>query len=106
MPPTPSLVLLTGPQGAGHEAAARAIHHASGRGQQAFIHVNCAMLTPGQDPGILSPPRASSDASAGPPLTLLELATRGTLYLEQIDRLAVDLQERLAEVLAGRRGVT
>ena len=95
------LVLLTGPQGAGHEAAARAIHHASGRGQQAFIHVNCAMLAPGQDPGILSPPRASSEASAGPPLTLLELATRGTLYLEQIDRLAVDLQGRLAEVLEG-----
>ena len=95
------LVLLTGPQGAGHEAAARAIHHASARGQQAFIHVNCAMLTPGQDPGILSPPRASSDASAGPPLTLLELATQGTLYLEQIDRLAVELQGRLAEVLEG-----
>src|SRR5436190_10064853 len=53
------LVLLTGPEGAGHEAAARAIHHGSGRGRQAFIHVNCAMLAPGQDPGILSPPRAS-----------------------------------------------
>jgi DNA-binding NtrC family response regulator len=92
------LVLLTGPQGAGHEAAARAIHHASSRGRQAFIHVNCAMLAPGQDPGILSP-RAPADASAGQVLTLLELATRGTLYLEQIDRLAVDLQGRLAEVL-------
>ena len=95
------LVLLTGPQGAGHEAAARAIHHASGRSQQPFIHVNCAMLAPGQDPGILTPPRAPSAASAGPPLTLLDLATRGTLYLEQIDRLSADLQERLAQVLEG-----
>src|SRR6185436_5968582 len=69
------LVLLTGPEGAGHEAAARAIHHASGRGQHAFIHVNCAMLAPGQDPGIVTPPRAPSEASAGPGLTLLELAT-------------------------------
>jgi DNA-binding NtrC family response regulator len=93
------LVLLTGPQGAGHEAAARAIHHASGRGRQAFIHVNCAMIAPGQDPGIATPPRAASDAGASPPLTVLELATRGTLYLEQIDRLTVDLQERLADVL-------
>jgi CheY-like chemotaxis protein len=57
------LVLLTGPQGAGHEAAARAIHHASSRGRQAFIHVNCAMLAPGQDPGTLTPPRASTDAA-------------------------------------------
>jgi DNA-binding NtrC family response regulator len=95
------LVLLTGPQGAGHEAAARAIHHASGRGRQAFIHVNCAMLAPGQDPGIQRHPGASPAASASPFLTLLELATRGTLYLEQIDRLAADVQERLADVLAG-----
>ena len=95
------LVLLTGPEGAGHEAAARAIHHASGRGQHAFIHVNCAMLAPGQDPGIVAPSRGSSDASAGPGLTLLELATRGTLYLEQVDRLSAELQERLAEVLEG-----
>jgi DNA-binding NtrC family response regulator len=95
------LVLLTGPEGAGHEAVARAIHHASGRGQHAFIHVNCAMLAPGQDPGIVTPPRGSSDASTGSTLTLLELASRGTLYLEQIDRLTADLQERLAEVIEG-----
>jgi DNA-binding NtrC family response regulator len=95
------LVLLTGPQGAGHEAAARAIHHASARGRQAFIHVNCAMLAPGQDPGILSPSRPSSEAGAGAPLTVLELATRGTLYLEQIDRLGPEVQARLAEVLEG-----
>jgi DNA-binding NtrC family response regulator len=93
------LVLMTGPQGAGHEAAARAIHHASARCRHAFIHVNCAMLAPGQDPGILSPPRTASETNAVAPLTLFELATGGTLYLEQIDRLAVDLQERLADVL-------
>src|SRR4051812_7090763 len=55
------LVLLTGPQGAGHEAAARAIHHASARSRHAFIHVNCAMLAPGQDPGIFNPAITLSD---------------------------------------------
>src|SRR5574339_182179 len=49
------VVLLTGPQGAGHEAAARAIHHASPRGRHAFMHVNCAMVASGQDPGVFSP---------------------------------------------------
>ncbi len=93
------LVLLTGPQGAGHEAAARAIHHASVRSRHAFIHVNCAMLAPGQDPGIFNPPVRSSEPGAGPPLTLLEMASRGTLYLEEIHRLGSDLQERLAAVL-------
>src|SRR6187551_1836352 len=80
-------VLLTGPQGGGHEAAARAIHHGSARSRQAFIHVNCALLPPGQDPGILSPPAPTSESS-GTRLSLLDLATHGTLYLEEIQRLA------------------
>jgi DNA-binding NtrC family response regulator len=88
------VVLLTGPQGAGHEAAARAIHHASPRSRHAFIHVNCAMVASGQDPGILNPPSGSN-------LSLLELATHGTLYLEEIERLSADLQGRLAEILEG-----
>ena len=93
------VLLLIGPPGAGPEAAARAIHHASPRSRQAFIHVNCAMLPPGKDPAILSQPTAASDVKAGPRLSLVELATHGTLYLEEIHRLAGDLQGRLAEVL-------
>jgi eukaryotic-like serine/threonine-protein kinase len=91
------VLLLTGRQGSGHEAAARAIHHASPRSRHAFIHVNCALVPQGQDPGILSPPPAEPGASSR--LSLMELATRGTLYLEEIQRLSGDLQERLAEVL-------
>jgi DNA-binding NtrC family response regulator len=92
------VVLLTGPQGAGHEASARAIHHASPRGRQAFIHVNCAMLAQGQDPGLLSA-SASSEPGTGSRLSLIDLASRGTLYLEEVQRLSLDLQARLAEVL-------
>ena len=95
------VLLLTGPHGAGHEAAARTIHHASPRSRQAFIHVNCAMLPPGQDPGHLEPAGGSLGAGAGSRLSLLELATQGTLYLEEIQRLPGDLQGRLAEVLEG-----
>jgi len=91
-------VLLTGSQGGGHEAAARAIHHGSSRSRQAFIHVNCALLPPGQDPGILSPP-APAPESGTARLSLADLATRGTLYLEEIQRLAGDVQGRLAEVV-------
>jgi DNA-binding NtrC family response regulator len=92
-------VLLTGLQGRGHEAVARAIHHASPRSRQAFIHVNCALLPPGQDSGLVRPPAAPADSPAGSRLSLLELATRGTLYLEEIHRLASDEQGRLAAVL-------
>lgn len=93
------LLFLTGPQGGGHEAVARAIHHASPRGRQAFIHVNCALLPVGQDPGIVAPAGASVESAAGPRLSLLELATRGTLYLEEVQRLSAEVQERLADVL-------
>jgi DNA-binding NtrC family response regulator len=94
------LVLLTGPQGGGHEAAARAIHHESPRCLRAFIQVNCAMFPPGQDSGLLSARVTEQEsATASPRLTLLELATNGTLYLEEIHRLSADLQGRLAEVI-------
>ena len=93
------VLLLTGPQGAGHEAAARAIHHASPRSRHAFIHVNCAMLPPGQDPDILRPRAAAVEPGSTSRLSLLELATEGTLYLEEIHRLTGDLQGQLAEVL-------
>lgn len=90
-------LLLTGPQGGGHEATARAIHHGSPRSQHAFIHVNCGLLPPGQDPGIVSP-RATEVAAR---LSLMELADHGTLYLEEVQRLPAELQGRLAEVLQG-----
>ncbi|MBL8228708.1 MAG: protein kinase [Bryobacterales bacterium] len=89
-------LLLTGPQGSGHEATARAIHHASPRTRQAFIHVNCALLPPGQDPGLMAAPPA---ADGTPRMSLLELARGGTLYLEEAQRLPAELQERLAGVL-------
>jgi len=92
-------VLLSGLQGRGHEAVARAIHHASARSRQAFIHVNCSLLPRGQDPGLFSPPAPTPDAATGPRLSMLELATRGTLYLEEIQRLAAGLQDQLADVL-------
>ena len=100
---TDETLLLTGPQGAGHEAAARAIHHASARSRQAFIHVNCGLLPPGEDPGLLQPRAAGKDVPPGdgPRLSTMELAARGTLYLEEIQRLPGELQGRLAEVLEG-----
>ena len=77
------VLLLTGPQGSGHEAAARAIHHESSRSNHAFIHVNCAMLPPGQDAAIVGESAAAAAAQAAQALrlSLLELATHGTLYL-------------------------
>ena len=98
-------VLLTGAPGAGPEATARAIHHASPRSRHAFIHVNGALLPPG-DSGILTPrPKAAAaGADGGPPdggsrPSLLDLSAGGTLYLEEVQRLPAEVQEGLAGVL-------
>ena len=93
-------LLLTGPTGAGHEAVARAVHHQSPRGRQAFIHVNCALLAPGHAQALLAGP-GERDAGAAPVAALspLELAEKGTLYLEEIHQLPPELQVRLAERL-------
>src|SRR5215813_2412260 len=82
------LLLLTGPQGAGHEATARAIHHASSRSRQAFIHVNCALLPPGQDASIISSTarEASASAPSSSRMSMIELAAKGTLYLDEVQR--------------------
>jgi len=99
------LLLLIGPQGSGHEAVARAIHHASPRSSQAFIHVNCALLPLGQDPGIINSPASATEAGSTSRLSLLELATRGTLYFEEIHRLSGEVQERLADVMGVLEGL-
>jgi len=98
-------VLVTGPPGAGHEATARGIHHASPRSRQAFIHVNGALLRSG-DSGLLNVrPQPAADVvstaspDAGESLSLLDLAAGGTLYLEEVQRLPGEVQEALAAVL-------
>ncbi|HTP31739.1 MAG TPA: protein kinase [Candidatus Acidoferrales bacterium] len=89
-------LLLTGTHGSGHEAVARAIHHASARSAQAFLHVNCGLLSAGQEPGLL--PGTSGDNQ---PMSLWEMAEHGTLFLEEPQRLPADTQERLTGIIAG-----
>jgi DNA-binding NtrC family response regulator len=98
-------LLLTGHLAAGHEATARGIHHASARSRQAFIHVNCALLPPGdmtvlnpRAPGVPDNPTIGS-VHAGLRRSLLDLSIGGTLYLEEVQRLPDEVQEGLAIAL-------
>ena len=89
-------LLLTGSWGAGHEAVARGIHHSSPRSSSAFLHLNCAFLKAGGDPGLL--PGTSGEGSR---MSLWEMAKGGTLYLEELHHLPADIQEGPATLLAG-----
>jgi DNA-binding NtrC family response regulator len=102
---TTDSVLLTGPHGAGQEGVARAIHHESSRGGRAFIHVNCALLRESQQAGMFDErdtralEESGSRVGADAPLSPVELAVGGTLYLDEVHRLPTDLQQRLADIL-------
>ncbi|MEO8592632.1 MAG: response regulator [Candidatus Solibacter sp.] len=92
-------LLVSGSYGTGHEAVARAIHHTSSRRQNAFLHVNCALIQGAQDLGLFT-----GTSGDNPRMSLWELANRGTLYLEEVHRLPAEMQERLAGLLASGTG--
>jgi transcriptional regulator with GAF, ATPase, and Fis domain len=98
--PTDSTVLITGETGTGKELVARAIHHLSLRKDHALITVNCAALPPtlieselfGHEKG------AFTNATARK-IGRFELANGGTIFLDEIGELPIDLQAKFLRVL-------
>jgi transcriptional regulator with PAS, ATPase and Fis domain len=99
-----STVLLEGESGTGKDLVARAIHTGGIRADQPFIEVNCAALPEtlieselfGHERGAFTDAKARK---AG----LLELAHRGTLYLDEIGDMNPALQAKLLGVIENKR---
>lgn len=87
-------LLLTGPAGAGQEAVARAIHGRSARAERPFLVLDCTRPI-----GIDTPTDAGPAAPASFH-TMLRAAAGGTLFLEVVDHLALDVQRELLDALA------
>jgi len=83
-------VLVTGESGSGTEKVARTIHYSGIRRHEPFVHVDCAEL-----PEEVLAPVLFGDRDEG----RFELARSGTLFLDGIEALSLDLQERLLRVL-------
>src|SRR5262249_19061710 len=98
--PTDAAVLLHGETGTGKELIARAVHQQSGRRHRPFVTVNCAAIPAGPLGGELfgrergGVPRASAEDNGR-----LELAHQGTLFLDEVGDLPLDLQPKLLRVL-------
>ncbi len=98
---TSSRVLITGENGTGKELAAKQIHRLSERKNNAFIHVNCAIIPKdllevelfGCVEGYLS-------FSPGNRIGKFEMANFGTLFLDEISDLNMDSQAKLLNVLS------
>jgi PAS domain S-box-containing protein len=96
-----SPVLITGESGTGKELFAQAIHHAGTRKLQPFIHINCAAIPKdlleaelfGYDQG------AFTGALAGGKPGKFELANQGTIFLDEVGDLPLDMQPKLLRVL-------
>jgi PAS domain S-box-containing protein len=97
---TDSTVLISGETGTGKELVARAIHSAGNRKTEPFIKVNCAAIPPslieseffGHIPGAFT---GATKRRIG----RFELADRGTIFLDEIGDLQLDLQAKLLRVL-------
>jgi DNA-binding NtrC family response regulator len=101
---TDATVLLEGESGTGKGLAAEEIHRRSGRSEGPFLDMNCAGLSPtlleselfGHEKG------AFTDASRAKP-GLLEIASGGTVFLDEIGEMPLEVQSKLLKVLESRR---
>ena len=101
---TDSTVLLLGESGTGKELFARAIHHLSPRRELAFVALNCAAIPEGLvENELFGHERGAYTGAGARKIGKVELAHRGTIFLDEIGELPPATQAKLLRVLEERR---
>ena len=100
---TSSSILLYGETGTGKEVFAQSIHNASPRRDKPFIAQNCAALPKDLLEGLLFGTKKGGFTGAISRAGLFEQANGGTLLLDEINSMSLDLQAKLLRVLQDRR---
>jgi DNA-binding NtrC family response regulator len=98
--PTKATVLLEGESGTGKELLARAIHEQSPRAESPFITLNCAAVPEGLvESALFGHERGAFTGASSRSLGAFERANRGTLLLDEISEMRLDLQAKLLRVI-------
>ncbi len=97
---TDSTVLILGETGTGKELVARAIHNLSKRKKSALIKVNCAALPSGLiESELFGHEKGAFTGALARKIGRFELANGGTIFLDEIGDLPLELQAKLLRVL-------
>jgi formate hydrogenlyase transcriptional activator len=97
---TNSTVLILGETGTGKELVARAVHRTSPRNQHGFIKLNCSAIPTGLlESELFGHERGAFTGAVSQKIGRLELADKGTLFLDEVGDIPIELQPKLLRVL-------